>query len=88
MLVLPLLVSFQLDINDIAWPPYASLMAIELYRSKQRGNYAVRVVYNGQTLQLPFCNGKGDSTSMLCEWEVFKEHLQNLIPDKEFCDGQ
>ena len=81
-LVLPLLVGFTQ--SDIKWPPYASLMAIELYRATDHsGQFAVRVVYNGRPLNLSFCNGH----SNLCPWSLFKDYLGKLIPEPGFCDG-
>lgn len=80
--LLPLLVGFSQ--SDIKWPPYASLMAIELYREKENPDqFAVRIVYNGQPLKLSFCNGH----STLCPWSLFKDYVENLIPEPRFCDG-
>ena len=69
--VIPILVALQVDTME--WPPYASLMLMELF--DQAGKRYVRVTYNGQVLSLSFC---GSQT--LCDYETFSNYLKSITP--------
>ena len=69
--VIPILVALQVDTME--WPPYASMMLVELFDLAAK-NY-VRVTYNGQVLSLPFC---GSQT--LCDFETFSGYLGSVTP--------
>lgn len=72
--VIPLLVALQIDQG--VWPPYASMMLIELYKTTASSSgYSVRVVYNGKVYNLPFCNG-----SDLCDYKTFSTYLSTITP--------
>jgi hypothetical protein len=63
-----------LQVKDWGWPPYASNILIELWKGEN--GYAVRVIYNGKQLQLPFCSDE------LCPLDVFEQFLlRHLIPN-------
>jgi hypothetical protein len=49
---------------DQRWPPYASMLSIELYQHLNTQEHFFRLVYNGQVLSLPQCSS---SSSSLCE---------------------
>lgn len=71
--VIPLLVAFQIDQG--IWPPYASMMLIELYKTTASSSgYSVRVVYNGIVYKLPFCG------SDLCDYKTFSVYLSTVTP--------
>ena len=67
--VIPILVALQVD--TMVWPPYASMMLIELY--EKAGKFYVRVIYNGEVLTLPFC----DSVT-LCDFETFSSYMKSV----------
>lgn len=69
--VIPILVAFQVDTME--WPPYASMMLIELY--DKAGKFYVRVLYNGELLPMPFCNFE-----TLCDFEIFSEYMKTVTP--------
>ena len=72
--VIPLLVALQIDQG--VWPPYASMMLIELYETTASSSgYSVRVVYNGKVYNLPFCSG-----SDLCDYKTFPTYLSTITP--------
>lgn len=72
--VIPLLVALQIDQG--VWPPYASVMLIELYKTTASSSgYSVRVVYNGKVYNLPFCSG-----SDLCDYKTFSTYLSTITP--------
>lgn len=76
--VIPILVALQVDQG--VWPPYASMMLIELY-STSRGP-SVRIVYNGDVVQLPFCSPPSD----LCDYTSFSKYMSEVTPtDKTNC---
>ncbi|ETV65934.1 hypothetical protein, variant [Aphanomyces astaci] len=71
--IMPMMALLLGDRWDGAWTTYAGTLVLELYKeSKHPTNdasaaYAVRAVYNGQPLLLPFCS------DYLCEWTVFND---------------
>ena len=69
--VISILVALQVDTME--WPPYASMMLMELF--DQEGKKYVRVTYNGNVLPLAFC---GSQT--LCDFETFSEYLETVTP--------
>jgi hypothetical protein len=52
------------DSWDQRWPPYASLLSIELYESIHSNTYSFRLIYNGQPLLVPGCS------SPLCDIQI------------------
>ena len=69
--VIPILVAFQVD--TMMWPPYASMMLIELYEMKEK--HYVRVIYNGDVLPLTFCD-----SSTLCDFDTFSDYMKTVTP--------
>ena len=69
--MIPILVALQVD-NGV-WPPYASMILLELY--DVGGKYMVRVIYNGKVLQLPFCGSR-----TLCDFETFSNYMSTVTP--------
>lgn len=69
--LIPILVALQVD-NGV-WPPYASMILLELY--DVGGKYMVRVIYNGKVLQLPFCGSR-----TLCDFETFSNYMSTVTP--------
>ena len=69
--VIPILVALQVDTME--WPPYASMMLIELF--DMSGKNYVRITYNGQVLPLRFC---GSET--LCDFDTFSGYLKSVTP--------
>lgn len=57
----------------MVWPPYASMMLIELY--DKAGKFYVRVVYNGKVLPLLFCNSE-----TLCDFDTFSSYMKSVTP--------
>eukprot|EP00736_Rhodelphis_marinus_P002718 Rmarinus@m.12766 len=69
------------------WPPYASTLALELYRrpeegeeeaqsGKDRDNFFVRVLYNEEDLPIPACGN-----SSVCKYQDFIDLLQSKQPE-------
>ncbi|OQR97575.1 hypothetical protein ACHHYP_10210 [Achlya hypogyna] len=59
---------------DGHWTTYAGMLVVEVYRDVEMDRrysnaYAVRMVYNGKPLQLPFCNDE------LCPYTTFNASL-------------
>ena len=50
------------------WPPYASHIIFELWRSVMSGDLFVRIVYNGELQVVPGCTL---SKGTLCSWTEF-----------------
>lgn len=69
--VVPILVALQVDTME--WPPYASMMLLELY--DQGGEMYVRIVYNGNVLPLKFCGSK-----TLCDFKTFSGYMKSVTP--------
>jgi hypothetical protein len=69
--LIPILVALQVDTME--WPPYASMMLIELF--DMSGKNYVRITYNGQVLPLRFC---GSET--LCDFDTFSGYLKSVTP--------
>jgi len=65
--VLPILVALQVD--TMRWPPYASMMLLELYDIS--GEHYMRIIYNGEVLELPFCGSKA-----LCSYAAFSSYYR------------
>ncbi|KAF8933325.1 histidine phosphatase superfamily [Dissophora ornata] len=64
----------MLDSTDLRWPPYASNMFIELWKSPSGGHY-VRVIYNNAVLQT-----KSDWCDLeWCPLDTFVDYLDRFI---------
>lgn len=72
--VIPILTALQVD--EGVWPPYASMMLLELYQFSSNGSLAVRLLYNGATLYPPFCQ----PSSSLCDFDTFSVYLKTVTP--------
>ncbi|KAF0697414.1 Aste57867_11894 [Aphanomyces stellatus] len=84
--IMPMLAGLLGDSWDGAWTTYAGTLLLELYKDtalEDEGDneeaYAVRVLYNGQPLQLPFCE------DVLCDWKAFNHALAFARRDRQ-CD--
>ena len=69
-----------LNITHWRWPPYASSMIIETWKSNTQNDKTainVRVIYNGQILRLPFCPPNADG---LCSLSTLLEYLSQYVP--------
>lgn len=64
-----------LNISDGIWPPYASQMITEIYQVGE-DLYAVRILYNGKVMKLPFCENKE-----MCDVERVRQHLAKFEPE-------
>lgn len=73
-----LLVALQLN-NEEIWPPFSSMMLLELYSTPSYDSHTVRVMYNGEIKEMPFCNNKE-----LCDFETFAQYLTTVIPPDDF----
>ena len=69
--VIPILVALKVDTME--WPPYASMILIELY--DRAGKKYVRITYNGEVLPLQFCNSE-----LLCDYETFSQYMNSVTP--------
>ncbi|KAJ2806225.1 hypothetical protein H4R20_001769 [Coemansia guatemalensis] len=71
----PLLVLLGADDKSILWPPYASNLALELWK-KHDGGRVVRVIFNGQVLRLKenWCDMNA------CPLEKFFARINDYIP--------
>eukprot|EP01123_Difflugia_compressa_P001586 TRINITY_DN11930_c0_g1_i1.p1 TRINITY_DN11930_c0_g1~~TRINITY_DN11930_c0_g1_i1.p1 ORF type:complete len:215 (-),score=55.29 TRINITY_DN11930_c0_g1_i1:27-596(-) len=78
--LIPMLTSF--GVWNKQWPPYASLLQIELLTSTQNGEDFVRLIYNNQELLLPGCGFVSP-----CPYEVFWQLTQNVIDASLVCDN-
>ena len=79
--VAPLLGAFQIG-ND-RWPPFAANVTVEVLEDKSLNQHFVRTRYNGETKQLPFCQGTGRHHPLhsdLCSYETFMKRMDSLIP--------
>jgi Histidine phosphatase superfamily (branch 2) len=76
--LMPLLASLGSDVYDGEWPPYASMMTIELYRRTQDQSYLFRLVYNGKVLtpRIHGCN-----KNELCFVSVLLEQVTLFTKD-------
>ena len=74
---MPMLVALQVD--DGEWAPYASMILIELYETKEK-KHVVRFIYNGKVLNPPFCDDG------ICKYDVLSEHLHDLIPPDDYAN--
>ena len=72
--ILPFL--HALEIHDSKWPPFASVLLLELFRSTQDAKkHFVRVIYNDKLLYIPQCRGT------LCSYDEWKGIVEPLIPN-------
>lgn len=71
--LIPLLTALQTGIEE--WPHYASMMLVELYNITHSSGRAVRIVYNGKILSMPFC---GNAT--LCDYNTFSQYMSTVTP--------
>lgn len=74
--VIPVLVALRADKG--MWPPYASMMLIELYSTGS--GFSVRIVYNGEVIQLPFCDSTGAG---LCDYNKFFSYMATVTPNSK-----
>ena len=72
--VIPMLVALQVDTQD--WPPYASMLLMEVYEISSGSGHAVRLVYNGKVLKLPFCSGEEG----VCDYKDFASYMATVTP--------
>ncbi|PVU98518.1 hypothetical protein BB559_001492 [Furculomyces boomerangus] len=83
-----LLGAFKANDEGILWPPYASNLAIELWKQNpsngQSASHSIRILYNGKTLQVlgtkneinkPWCDFNS------CDYSNFEKYLTTIIPD-------
>ena len=70
-----------LEVDDGEWPPYASMILIELYKSEDNKSF-VRFIYNGKVLIPPFCHTNDE----LCEYEEVSERLSEVTPPDDYED--
>jgi len=68
--LLPILLAF--DVWDGHWPPYASVIGLEVYQNGTQ--WRIRMFYNGKELIIPGCQ------TPICDWSVFKHVLEALLP--------
>ena len=72
---MPFLQAF--NASDGKWTPYASFIQVELYEvtgNRAKTDFAVRFLYQGQELKLPFC----DVTP--CPVTRFEEYVRAITP--------
>ena len=73
--------------GDGKWPPFASLLALELYETGGGLNrhHAIRLVYNGEvvTSRIERCSAYGE----LCPWPIFRSVAASLVPNASECAG-
>ncbi|KAI8070403.1 histidine phosphatase superfamily [Gongronella butleri] len=76
--VVMLLGAFNASDDAMLWPPFASNLIFELWEHQNGGNHTVRVLYNGQVLQLqpkdPWCDLNA------CDATTFMDRLAAYIP--------
>ncbi len=75
--MIPILVAFQEDRG--VWPHYASMFLMEVYEVSGGSGHAVRLIFNGEVLQLPFCSGSA-SEEGLCDYKEFSNYLATITP--------
>ena len=75
-LVIQLLVALQIDKN--IWPPYASVMLLELYQTTAN-KPAVRLIYNGEVVTLPFCGG-----NEMCDYDMYSKYMTLVTPPDDY----
>ncbi len=68
---MPLLSAF--DIWNGTWAPYAAMMNIELLDMPTSTTPVVRLVYNGQVMQIPGC------ATTLCTWKEFQNVMNGIV---------
>ena len=63
-------------VADGLWPPYASMIILELYEvPSSASGFAIRVIYNGNVLNLPYC-----SNQALCDYDEFSNYIATVVP--------
>lgn len=75
--VMQLLTALQID--DGLWPPYASIMLLELYLTTDKP--VVRLLYNGEVKVPPFCDGQ-----QLCDFDLYSKYLSTVTPPDDYRD--
>ncbi len=70
----------SLRVDEGVWPPYASMLLIELYQTSKDNKHSVRIVYNGKVLSPPFCKDG------LCDYETFSGYLATVTPPNNYKD--
>ena len=83
--IAPLLIVFKQFDNK--WPPFASNVIVELYKSKAgdkaataNDDHYVRMIYNNKVLRLPECQATAVENGTLCPLNSFLELTQKMIP--------
>ena len=70
------------------WTPYASLVTMELFESKQEsGAFYVLTSYDGEVLTLPEPCDCDANENRMCSWDRFVEFMTPMIPTQEECPG-
>ena len=69
--MIPILIALEID--TLTWPVYGSMMLLELY--EMSGKFYVRIVYNGDVLEMPFCGKK-----TLCDFDTFSSYMYSITP--------
>ena len=63
-------------VADGLWPPYASMIILELYEvPSSDSGFAIRVIYNGNVLNQPYC-----SNQALCDYHEFGNYVATVVP--------
>lgn len=73
---MPLLTALQVD--EGVWPPYASMLLLELYVDTS-GGFFVRILYNGKVLKPPFCKTEG-----FCRYVELAQYLMTVCPPNDY----
>jgi len=93
--LMPLLASLGPRVFDGAWPPYASMIAIEMHQVNLDGtkdkqlfktDYAFRLVYNGQVITSRM-DGCPENTE-LCDAEILFSQLEPFATRARNCSRQ
>ena len=77
MLFLPVIaLTDALQVADGRWPPYASMVLLELYEaSSSASGFAIRIIYNGNVLKLPYC-----SNQTMSDYDEFSSYMATITP--------
>lgn len=70
------------------WPPYASSLLVELWVAEQPAGSSqdpedlayVRLIYNGDTVRLPWCRSEAAADGALCSYRAFLYFANQVIP--------
>ncbi len=75
--MIPILAAFEADID--VWPAYASMFLMEVYEVSGGSGHAVRLIFNGEVLQLPFCSCSAADEG-LYDYKEFSNYLGTITP--------